>query len=198
MPAPGLWRGSPPPSARAGRGSEPRRLSPPWAACPPLPPAPLLPSRRWLGASGRKALPALLRATRGCLRPPVPGEGQEKAEPCLAAILTLPRQEERPPCPTDDFPFAQPPAQDQRLRHGTRTPGSPAPRRDTPPASPAIAPRSPGHLGQTVPLEVKDQSNRKPRAGLSAHSVLAHVHTPPLPAATAKSQTTPQRGVRGD
>lgn len=57
------------------------------------------PRRHWLGASGRKALPALLRATRGCWRPPVPGEGQEKAQPCPAASLTLPRQEERPPPP---------------------------------------------------------------------------------------------------
>ena len=70
-----------------------------------------------------------------------------------------------------------------------------------PQASPDIPPRSPGHPGQTVPLEVKDQGNTRPHAGLSAHSVLAPVSpdAPPTPhpPATAQSQTCPGEGCRG-
>lgn len=64
-----------------------------------------------------------------------------------------------------------------------------------PQASPAIPPRSPG---KTVPLEVKDQSNTKARAGLSTHSVLAPVSpgahsTPQL----SSPKPAPARGAGG-
>lgn len=184
-PAPGLRPGCPPPRARAGRASEPRLPSPPPSTPPSSSPTPH--PRRWLGASGRKALPALLGATRGCSRPPLTGEAQETAEPCPAGSLTLTRQEERLPKPRGLSPALSP-----QHRTGTRTHPEPHPTEGRAPSLSCHPPEIPG-----TP-EVKDRAARGPcQAFCSLCPGPCEPWCTPHRPAAAQSRTCPGEGCGG-